>query len=43
MIDTIRLLTLEVFIRYIFIIIIGFGPVILLLKSFKFSNINITI
>ena len=38
MIDTIRLLTLEVFIRYIFIIIIGFGPVILLLKSFKFSN-----
>mgnify|MGYP001273585272 CR=1 FL=1 len=38
MIDTIRLLSLEVFIRYIFIIIIGFGPVILLLKSFKFSK-----
>ena len=39
-VDTIRLLSLEVFVRYFLIIIIGFGPLFFLLKSFKFIKDN---
>ncbi len=39
-IDTIKLLSLEVFVRYSLIILIGFGPLFFLLKNFKISNNN---
>ena len=39
-IDTIRLLSLEVLVRYFLIIIIGFGPLLFLLKSFKLNKNN---
>jgi len=38
--DTIRLLSLEVLVRYFLIIIIGFGPLFFLLKNFKLKKNN---
>ena len=37
-IDTVRLLSLEVFVRYFLIIVIGFSPLILLLLIFKINS-----
>lgn len=39
-IDTIRLLSLEVIVRYFLIIIIGFGPLFFLLKNFEIKKNN---